>query len=672
MLFRKSQVFIWEGPQIRAMEILKLALTTAPALKTIDYSEGAGMIICAVDASGEGWGGNLMQVERNGKRRHAIRYESGIWSDVEKRYDAGKRECRGVLKMLKKCRGYLYGVHFVLELDANTLVAQLNRSANDLPGALVTSWIAWIQLFDFTVKHVPGNRHTAADGLSRRPKVEGEDEDEEDIDDFIDSQLNCVRISVSELEEQEDGILETGYSLEHRQIAYYLSMLQKPADVSQSDFKNFRKKALQYLVQDGHLFRRQGRNVPLRRVVDPPDERNQIIQSLHDESGHRGKNGTFTKVSQRYWWENLYRDIKDYVKTCSECQRRASDKRAEELHPTWVSALWEKVAIDAVHMPQNQGKKYIIIARDDLSGWPEAKAIPSLHSKHVARFIYEDLICRHGCFRKMVSDGGKENKKKTRKILLKYLIKHVVVSAYNPQANGMIERGHQPIIDALSKMTEGFTKKGEDGWVTHLPSVLFADRTTIRVSTGMTPFRMIYGYEAILPIELDVPTWQTLPWNTVRTRADLIAMRARQIERRDQDIEEAIAHLRRMRLQGKEYFDRTKNIVQETPKKDDLVLLYDTKKEKSHSTSKKLKYRWSGPYRIREVILEKGSYFLEELDGTPKKNPVHGNRLKKFWLRDPRFDIPEDDERDGDVDMPDVRDNNQHLIPERETFAVII
>ena len=106
----------------------------------------------------------------------------------------------------------------------------------------------------------------------------------------------------------------------------------------------------------------------------------------------------------------------------------------------------------------------------------------------------------------------------------------------------------------------------------------------------MTPFRMLYGYEAILPIKLDVPTWQTLPWNTVRTRSDLIAMRARQIERRDEDIEEAVAHLRRMRLQGKEYFDQTKNIVRETPKKGDLVLLYDTKKEKSHSIIKKLKY----------------------------------------------------------------------------------
>jgi hypothetical protein len=75
-------------------------------------------------------------------------------------------------------------VHFVLELAANALVAQLNRSASDLPGALVTRWIAWIQLFDFTVRHVPGTKHTAADGLSRRPRVEGEMEDEQDVDYF--------------------------------------------------------------------------------------------------------------------------------------------------------------------------------------------------------------------------------------------------------------------------------------------------------------------------------------------------------------------------------------------------------------------------------------------------------------------------------------------------------
>ena len=59
-------------------------------------------------------------------------------------------------------------------------------------------------------------------------------------------------------------------------------------------------------------------------------------------------------------------------------------------------------------------------------------------------------------------------------------------------------------------MTEGFIKKNKDGWITHLPSILFANHTIIKVSTGMTPFRMIYGYEAILSIELNISTWQTL------------------------------------------------------------------------------------------------------------------------------------------------------------------
>jgi len=84
-------------------------------------------------------------------------------------YDAMKCECHAVLKALQKVRYWLYGVHFILEMDANVLVTQLNQSATDLPGSLVTRWIAYIRLFNFEVCHVPGHKHTAADGLSRRP-----------------------------------------------------------------------------------------------------------------------------------------------------------------------------------------------------------------------------------------------------------------------------------------------------------------------------------------------------------------------------------------------------------------------------------------------------------------------------------------------------------------------
>ncbi len=78
------------------------------------------------------------------RKKASVKHESGIWSSAEKKYDAIKRECRGVLKALKKVRYWLYEVRFILETDASVLVAQLNRSGTDLPGALVTRWIAWI------------------------------------------------------------------------------------------------------------------------------------------------------------------------------------------------------------------------------------------------------------------------------------------------------------------------------------------------------------------------------------------------------------------------------------------------------------------------------------------------------------------------------------------------
>ena len=72
------------------------------------------------------------------------RYKSRIWFSVEKKYDATKRECLIILKVLKKVRYWLYEIRFVLEIDANVLITKLNWLDTDLPRSLVTRWIAWI------------------------------------------------------------------------------------------------------------------------------------------------------------------------------------------------------------------------------------------------------------------------------------------------------------------------------------------------------------------------------------------------------------------------------------------------------------------------------------------------------------------------------------------------
>jgi hypothetical protein len=62
-------------------------------------------------------------------------------------------------------------MYFVLEIDAHVLLYQLNRFGTDLPGTLVTRWLAWIRLFDFDVRHIFGIKHTVADGFFRRPRT---------------------------------------------------------------------------------------------------------------------------------------------------------------------------------------------------------------------------------------------------------------------------------------------------------------------------------------------------------------------------------------------------------------------------------------------------------------------------------------------------------------------
>ena len=101
---------------------LKEALTTAPALVSIDYGTEAGRIILSVDASEDGWGAVLQQEDAMTRKRRPARYESGIWSHAESQYDALKRETRGLLKALKKFRLWLFGVSFLIETDAVVLV----------------------------------------------------------------------------------------------------------------------------------------------------------------------------------------------------------------------------------------------------------------------------------------------------------------------------------------------------------------------------------------------------------------------------------------------------------------------------------------------------------------------------------------------------------------------
>ena len=107
----------------------------------------------------------------------------------------------------------------------------------------------------------------------------------------------------------------------------------------------------------------------------------------------------------------------------------------------------------------------------------------------------------------------------------------------------------------------------------------------------------------------------------------------RQLEARNQEISQAAENLRNARKANKDYFDSHKVLRNDRLRVGDLVLLFRDILPK-RARNYKLDDRWSGPYRIREAPADSTYYHLEELDGTPLRSPIAGNRLRKFYARD--------------------------------------
>jgi hypothetical protein len=261
------------------------------------------------------------------------------------------------------------------------------------------------------------------------------------INDYIDTELNYVWILPITIINGE-AILDGEYSDQSFFIAKYISNLQRPPDMDRKAFRAFRAEAHRYVLKDRHLFRRASKNIPMRCVVDSAVQRKRILKNLHDEGGHRGRKSTYRRVANKYWWKGLNKDVKEFVRTCEKYQRRDSIRMKKPLHPTWVNVLWKKIAVDVIYMPASKGKSFLVVARDDFCEWPEARALKSATSAHVAKFIWENVICRHGCFDKLIVDGGSENKDLIIELTQRYGIKRIITSAYYLQANGMIERGY--------------------------------------------------------------------------------------------------------------------------------------------------------------------------------------------------------------------------------------
>ncbi|MBW0586926.1 hypothetical protein O181_126641, partial [Austropuccinia psidii MF-1] len=294
--------------------------------------------------------------------------------------------------------------------------------------------------------------------------------------------------------------------------------------------------------------------------------------------------------------------------------------------------------MDAVHIKSGRWK-YMVVARDYFSGWPETVGLVKLTAKAVAEWFTSEWICRYGSPKEVTVDGGPEFGKEFQDAVKKAGSRIRVTTPYYPESQGIVERGHKQLKYALVKMC------GESGgkWKKYLPLVTLADRISTKRKTGFSPFELQFGQLPVLPIDIETKTFLAVEWHKISTTEELLKARGKQLEGKKMR-REAAEKLKESREDSMKYWDRRMAHQLRSPlNPGDLALVYN--KEIETNWGLLFKNKWNGPYRgIRQI--NNGPYELEELDGTELARRFAASQVKRFYPRGKLINTKEDTEEE--------------------------
>nr|XP_029148313.1 uncharacterized protein LOC114925206 [Arachis hypogaea] len=244
-----------------------------------------------------------------------------------------------------------------------------------------------------------------------------------------------------------------------------------------------------------------------------------------------------------------------------------------------------------------------------------AEPLAKISSSNCRKFMWRQVITRFGIPEVVISDNGTQfTDKKFMEFLSGLGIKQKFSSIEHPQTNGQVEAANKVVLLGLKKRLD--SKKGN--WADELPSVLWSYRTTEQSATGKTPFRLTYGVDAVIPVEIGEPSPRLL-----------LAGMSEAVEKDLIEETREMAHLTETALKQRIALRYNAKVLKRDFEERDLVLRRNDIGVPTPGEGK-LATNWEGPYRVREV-LGKGAYKLEKLDGKEIPRTWNAGNLKRFY-----------------------------------------
>ncbi|KAM2332265.1 hypothetical protein ACFX1X_022845 [Malus domestica] len=392
------------------------------------------------------------------------------------------------------------------------------------------------------------------------------------------------------------------------------------------DVKEWRQPLIDYL-EHGKL-----PDYPRQRSKIREEEVNQAIEEAHSSVCGAHQSGPklhFQLKRMGYYWPSMVNDCLEHAKRCQACQFHANfiHQPPEPLHPTAVSWPFDAWGLDVVGpiTPKSfAGEAYILAATDYFSKWAEAITLREVKKETVVCFIKEHIIHRYGMPRYIITNNGKQfSNRLVDELCDKYKFKQHKSSMYHAPANGLAEAFNKTLCNLLKKVI-GQTKRD---WHERISEALWAYQTTHRTLTQATPYSLVYGVEALLPLESQIPSLRMAIQEGL-TDEENAKLHLQELEALDERRLEAQQHLECYQAWLSKAFN--KKVSPRSFQTGDLILALRRPIIITHKTKSKFISKWDGPYVIQEVYTN-GTYLIMAEDGL-KISPINGRFLKCHYL----------------------------------------
>ena len=274
------------------------------------------------------------------------------------------------------------------------------------------------------------------------------------------------------------------------------------------------------------------------------------------------------------------------------------------------------VATDIVGpLPESDGGNcYILVVADYFTRWMEAFPIPHQDATTVANKLVDEVFLRFGIPEQLHSDQGRQFESKLLSEVCKLLCIHKTkTTPYHPQCDGLVERFNRTLLTMLSTCVHNHPFD----WESHLRKVCMAYNSSVQSSTGYTPFYLMFGREAQLPLDILYGTNQP-------TAVHSMGEYAKQLQNRLLTAYELVReHISTQHQRQKTLYD--KKVHGKPYKPGDLVWLHSPVPPRG--SSHKLYHPWTGPFKVVKKLSEV-TYRLQQVQRPRTRKVVHFDRLK--------------------------------------------